>query len=121
MWKASILIPKIFMLKISAWERAAWILFINMFTIDIEKKYKPIEMCRHFLLSALEYPYYNPGGYLKIQHTKKRPRSHFNYMNGRYYVQKSDLEVILMIGMGDTTYKKNVFLLLFALLPHGTS
>ena len=29
--------------------------------------------------------------------TKKRSRSHFSVTNRRYYVRKSDLEVILMI------------------------
>ena len=114
-----------------------WILFINMFTIDIEKKYKPIEMCLrwdifYFLsqstVKSTLYLLQSPtGDYLKIQRMKKlQSRSHFvNDTNGRYDVQKSDLEVvltwyerantnvrksdlevILMIRMEDTTFKK---------------
>ena len=81
-----------------------------MFTITYRKEIQtPLKMCRHFLLSVSEYPYYNPGAYLKIQYTKKQFRSNCNDTNGRYDIQKNYLELILMIQTGDTTYEKATY------------
>ena len=74
----------------------------------LKRNTNPLKCIDIFYLPVTRYRYYNPGGYMKIRHEKKRSGSHFNDTNSRFYVCKRDLKVILMTRTEVTTCKKAI-------------